>query len=145
MEIENKLKCELKSILENVSLSRLIVSGFLLNYNLVVSTINEIKTIVSEAITNSIVHGYLQDENNIVTLELEYKNDWLTIIVTDDGVGIDDIEEAKMPLFTTKQETERSGLGFTIMEMFSDEMEVYSKFNNQKGTKVICKKYLGIN
>ena len=142
--MENNVSVKIKAILENVSFARLVVSGFLLECNLLVNTVNEIKTIVSEAITNSIYHGYNLDSNNYVTLNLDLKDNHLTIEVIDDGVGIDDIELAKTPLYSSKPTEERSGLGFTIMEMFSDEVIVTSKEENGRGTKVVCKKVLDL-
>ena len=78
------------------------------------------------------------DENKIVNLEFDLDEELLTIVVEDFGVGIEDVEKAKEPLFSTKLQEERAGLGFTIMEVFSDEMIVESKLG--EGTKVVCKK-----
>ena len=124
--------------LDNVTLARSIATCFLLDNNLTVATLNEIKTIVSEAVTNAVVHGYHADGISIVEMELELEDDVLTIIISDKGVGIENVEEARTPLFSTKLSEERAGLGFTIMEVFSDEMNVTSNLN--EGTVVRCVK-----
>jgi len=128
------------AILENVTFARGTVASFLIDEELTINELNEIKTIVSEGITNAIVHGYLEDKTKEVEFIMELENDKLTITIKDKGVGIEDVSRAREPLFSTKLETERAGLGFTIMEIFSDELEVISKLN--EGTTVIAKKIL---
>lgn len=128
------------SKLENVTLARTLAVGFLVDLNLTLNTMNEIKTVISEAVTNSIVHGYLGQENKIVELKMSYDELSVQIEIIDEGVGIEDIEKAKEPLFSSKFEEERAGLGFTIMEVFTDSLEVKSEVN--KGTTVsMIKKY----
>jgi len=102
--------------------------------------INEIKTAVSEAVTNAIIHGYENDPEGIITIEAAIEDRSVEIVIRDRGVGIENIEEARQPLFTTKPELERSGMGFTIMENFVDELEIVSKPN--EGTTVRLKKRL---
>lgn len=126
--------------LKNVVFARGVVASFLVEEDLTLSMINEIKTITSEAVTNAIVHGYNEDSSKYVYLSMELANNVLKLIIKDEGVGIEDIEQAKTPLFSTKTEEERAGLGFTIMDIFSDEMEIKSKPN--EGTTVICLKNL---
>lgn len=126
--------------LKNVIFSRGAVSSFLVEQDLTLSLINEIKTIVSEAVTNAIVHGYNQDCEKLVFLSTELDNNVLKLIIKDEGVGIEDIEQARTPLYSTKLDEERAGLGFTIMDIFSDEMEIISR--PQEGTTVICIKKL---
>jgi stage II sporulation protein AB (anti-sigma F factor) len=133
---------EFSAKLANVTFARGAISSFLLDIDLTLNTINEVKTIVSEAVTNAIVHGYNQDASKMVYLEFELDNTTLMITIRDEGVGIPDVEKAKEPLFTTKLTEERAGLGFTIMEIFSDELEVISQVD--VGTTVICTKALGI-
>lgn len=128
------------AILENVTFARGTVASFLIDEELTINELNEIKTIVSEGITNAIVHGYLEDKTKEVEFIMELENDELTITIKDKGVGIENVSRAREPLFSTKLETERAGLGFTIMEIFSDELEVISKLN--EGTTVIAKKIL---
>jgi len=134
--MEMKFSAQLK----NVIFARGAVSSFLLEQDLTLSLINEIKTIASEAVTNSIVHGYNHDPEKFVFLSMELDNNVLKLIIKDEGVGIEDIEQAKAPLFSTKVDEERAGLGFTIMDIFSDEMEITSKL--LEGTTVICIKKL---
>jgi len=127
------IKCEFNSNLDNVIISRGIISSFFIDENININVINEVKTIVSEAVTNAIIHGY-KDSDGPVFLNLEYENNILVLEVIDHGIGIKDVEEAKTPLFSTCQTSERAGLGFTIMEIFSDKMEIETKEN--EGTKI---------
>ena len=99
---------------------------------------NEIKTIVSEAVTNAIVHGYQNNSEEFVFMSLSLENKELEIVIKDQGIGIENIEKAKEPLFSTREEEERAGLGFTIMDIFSDVLEVKSELG--QGTTIICKK-----
>ena len=138
--MNNNIKIEMNANKNNIIFSRGAISSFLVNLPLTINFLNEIKTIISEAVTNCIVHGYQSDETKKVYLEFDLKDDLLTMIIKDYGIGIEDIEKAKEPLFTTRLQEERAGLGFTIMEIFSDELEVISKLN--EGTTVIAKKIL---
>lgn len=138
----NELDIKFIARAENVTLARTITAAFLVELNLKLSEVNEIKTIVSEAVTNAIVHGYLNDSSKLVNLKLKYDLNNIYIEVIDKGVGIEDIEKAKEPLYSTKLEEERAGLGFTIMEVFTDILEVTSTPGD--GTKVLMvKKYHG--
>lgn len=122
----NKLNIKFKSKTANVALARNIASAFILEIDPTLAFINEVKTIVSEAVTNAIVHGYNNEDTHDVSMNLELNDDELSIEVIDLGIGIKNIEEAKTPLFSTKKDLERSGLGFTIIEVFSDTLEVTS-------------------
>lgn len=137
-KIENYLNVKFKSISENESLARLIISSFILPLNPTIEELNDIKTSVSEAVTNSIIHGYNNESNNLVTLEAFIKDNVVVIKIIDEGIGIKNIELAKEPLYTSKPELERSGLGFTIMENFMDSLEINSEYG--KGTKLIMSK-----
>jgi len=106
-----------------------------------VEEIADIKTAVSEAVTNSIVHGYEGIEGKI-TLKVSLVGQEVRIEVHDDGIGIENVEQAMEPLYTTKPEQERSGMGFSFMEAFMDELKVYSGKNS--GTTVIMKKRIGV-
>lgn len=132
------VKMRFNADIENVTFARGTVASFLINEDLTLNEMNEIKTIVSEAITNAIVHGYLEDATKEVDFEIILENKILTLIVEDKGIGIENVAKAREPLFSTKLETERAGLGFTIMEIFSDELKIESELG--KGTKVIAKK-----
>lgn len=133
------INCEFNSDLSNVILSRGIISSFFIDEEVNVNIVNEVKTIVSEAVTNAIIHGYKNIEGTI-ELKLKYVNKTLTIEIIDKGVGIEDIVKAKEPLYSTSSNEERAGLGFTIMEIFSDHLEVISKVN--EGTHIIITKFI---
>ena len=129
----NKMKLEFLSHSKNEAFARSVVSCFALGLNPSVSELSDVKTAVSEAVTNAIVHGYPFQIGKI-TLESEIDGNNLHINVFDDGVGIDNINDALEPFFTTKPDDERSGMGFTIMKSFMDEVKVESA--KGKGTKV---------
>lgn len=136
----NEMNVRFLSKLDNVTLARTLAVGFLVDLNLDLNTMNEIKTIISEAVTNSIVHGYTNNEDKWVELRMAYDEEVIEIEIVDEGVGIEDIEKAKEPLFTTKPLEDRAGLGFTIMEVFTDNLEIKSKVDI--GTSVLMtKKY----
>ena len=130
--MNNHIKIEMNANKNNIIFSRGAISSFLVNLPLPINFLNEIKTVISEAVTNAIVHGYVNDETKTVYLEFDLTDDLLTMIIRDEGIGIEDIEKAKEPLFSTKLQEDRAGLGFTIMEVFSDSMEVISEVG--KGT-----------
>ncbi len=125
--MNNKMSIEFLAKSINESFARLVVIGFIAPLDPSAQEITEVKTIVSEAVTNAIIHGYDSDETGIITLSAEISDQSLRVCVKDNGSGISNIEEAKQPLFTTKQEEERSGLGFMIMESFSDSFMVQSE------------------
>lgn len=148
---ENNMTLEFDAKSENESLARIAVASFLTEIDPTVEEINDIKTVVSEAVTNSIVHGYNEGPGKI-TLKCKLvcnqyeKQDtytvssFITIEIKDLGVGITNIEKAREPLFTTKPEFERSGMGFMFMEMFMNKVDVISEPG--KGTTVIMEKKL---
>lgn len=119
---------------ENEGFARIAVAAFLSRLPLSMDEIEEIKTVVSEAVTNAIIHGYEGNEQGTVMISTFYDQYAIEIIVEDQGIGIADIEEARQPLFTTKPELERSGMGFTIMENFMDELEITSEIG--RGTRI---------
>ena len=118
----------------NIAIIRNVVSAIVLDSNPTITFINELKTVVSEAITNCIVHGYDNIEDKYIDLFIQVDDQKVTCDIIDYGNGIEDIEKAREPLFSTKKDEERSGLGFTIMEMFCDEFIVESEIG--KGTKL---------
>ena len=134
------MKMQFNADLKNVIFSRAVVSSFFLDENVTLNLVNEVKTIVSEAVTNAIVHGYNSDNSKEVTLKMFLKENELIIEIEDKGIGIADLNKAKEPLYTTRLTEERAGLGFTIMEIFSDEMKIDTKVN--EGTKLKITKYL---
>ena len=123
---------------ENESFARVIVASFAAKLDPTLDEIADIKTAVSEAVTNSIIHGYDEDETKFVNIRCEIENREITITVEDSGNGIEDLDMAMQPLYTSKPELERSGMGFTVMESFMDQVTVSSK--QGEGTKVIMKK-----
>jgi stage II sporulation protein AB (anti-sigma F factor) len=122
----NKIVLELDSRSSNVSLARVMVAAFIAPLDPSVTLLSDIKTAVSEAVTNAIIHGYGDNEANIVRMALTLSEGLLTVEITDNGIGITDIACAREPLFTTLPELERSGLGFTVMESFMDTVDVIS-------------------
>ncbi|MCL2202407.1 MAG: anti-sigma F factor [Defluviitaleaceae bacterium] len=125
-EGKNKTVLEMESRSCNVSLARVMVAAFIAPVDPDVMELSDIKTAVSEAVTNAIIHGYGEDEAHIVRMTLTLSGRLLTVEVTDNGIGITDIAGAREPLFTTLPELERSGLGFTVMESFMDTVDVIS-------------------
>lgn len=124
----------------NESFARMVVAVFVAQLDPTIEQIDDIKTAVSEAVTNSIIHGYGENPEKKVKLKCKYEDRNVTIEVCDEGVGIDDVQKAKEPLFTTKPELERSGMGFCFMEAFMDSLIVQSAPG--KGTKIVMKKQL---
>lgn len=139
MKVENYLSVEFPSRSANEALARSLVACFAAQLDPTMDELGDIKTAVSEAVTNAIVHGY-ESMSGLVTLTCQWKERLVTITVEDKGCGISDVAMARTPLFTTKPELERSGMGFTVMESFMDSVEVYSK--EHSGTKVVMVKKL---
>lgn len=133
----NKMKLEIYSISENESFARMTVASYALRLNPTLDELSDIKTAVSEAVTNSIVHGYAGEEG-IITIECEIVDRELRICISDKGVGIPDIKLAMTPLYTTLEKEERSGMGFSFMEIFMDSLKVESIVG--VGTKVYMTK-----
>ena len=136
----NEMNVKFKAIKENESFARTCVASFIANYNPTVEQLGDIKTAVSEAVTNSIVHAYPNKEGDVEIYVSVSDND-IYITVTDFGVGIENVEQAKQPFYTSKPEMERSGMGFTVMEGFMDNLTVESKKGN--GVKITMTKKLG--
>ena len=136
---DNEMKLEFTSKSSNEAFARITVAAFASQLDPTIEELADIKTAVSEAVTNCIIHGY-ENTIGIVKVECKLKDNWIEIQISDSGKGIEDIELAKKPLYTTKANLERSGMGFTIMESFMDEMKVESI--PEMGTKVTMKKYI---
>ena len=135
--MENNLKISIDSKLENVSIVRVAVTSFVSMIDMKIDDLMDIKTAVSEAVTNSIEHAYLDNKGKIDII-VNIINNTVKIEVEDYGIGIDDLEIAMAAAYTSKPEKEHAGLGFTIMEAFMDEVIVDSK--KDKGTKIFMKK-----
>ena len=136
---DNEMKVEFLSKSNNESFARITVAAFASQLDPTIEELADIKTAVSEAVTNSIIHGY-ENTEGIVKITAKIFAGMIQIEVADTGKGIEDIKLAKQPLYTTKPDLERSGMGFTIMESFMDEVKVESVVG--LGTKVTMKKML---
>ncbi len=136
--VDNKISIELMSKSENEGFARVAVAAFVSQLDPTVEELTDVKTAVSEAVTNSIIHGYENKKEGIIKIEASISKNEITIIIEDYGKGIKDIKQAMEPLYTSKPELERSGMGFTVMETFMDNLEVFSEYG--KGTKVVMKK-----
>ncbi|MEG2453461.1 MAG: anti-sigma F factor [Clostridia bacterium] len=136
--MNNYMELKVLAKSENESFARSTVGAFCVSLSPSIEELNDIKTAVSEAVTNSIVHGYQSKGEGIIKLTAETNEQELIIVVSDNGVGIKNINEAIQPFFTSRPEQERSGMGFTIMQTFMDALEVIS----DNGTTVIMKKLI---
>lgn len=137
MNNKNYMKLEFLSKSSNEAFARVVVAAFASQLDPTIEEISDIKTAVSEAVTNAIIHGY-EDSEGIVKIKSKINNDEIEIIVEDNGKGIEDIKIAMEPFYTSRPELERSGMGFTVMETFMDSLEVTSQVG--KGTVVKMKK-----
>lgn len=134
------LHLEFNSESENEGIARIVTSAYIMKFDPDMEELEDIKTAVSEAVTNCIVHAY-SDKNGKIFMDLSDKNGVLKIEIKDEGIGIADIKKAMEPMFTTKPEEERTGMGFSFMEAFMDEVKVYSR--EGVGTKVVMTKKMG--
>ncbi len=137
--MNDQMVVEFDSASKNESFARIVVAAFVTRLDPTLEEIADIKTAVSEAVTNSIIHGYENGEGKI-RIETVIVEDTVTIIIEDFGVGIENIERAMEPMFTTKPDLERSGMGFAFMEAFMDELFVESKTGC--GTKITMRKVI---
>lgn len=131
---------EFSSQSSNESFARVTVGAFIAQLDPTMEELTEIKTVVSEAVTNSIIHGYNGESQHLISIYCKIEHDDIFLTITDKGSGIGNIEEAREPLYTSKPEFERSGMGFTIIENFMDSIEVLS--NIDQGTTVNMTKQL---
>lgn len=146
--MENVLKMEFSALAENEAFARAAAAAFVMPLDPTVEELTEIKTAVSEAVSNCVIHGYgCPEEGDTDTAKITMecaleKGCRLTIKIEDKGIGIDDVEQAMEPLFTTGDSEERSGMGFTVMQSFMDKLKVRSA--KGEGTTVIMTKYLDV-
>lgn len=142
MKNTNEMEIRFDSVSVNEGFARVAVAAFLTQLNPTVEEVSDVKTAVSEAVTNAIIHGY---ENQVHTIRIKcsinMEEKSMELAVSDDGAGIADVAKAMEPMFTTKPELERSGMGFAFMEAFMDELSVESE--EGKGTTVKMKKLIG--
>lgn len=135
----NKMHLEFDSKSTNESFARVAVAAFVAQLDPTLEEIADIKTAVSEAVTNSIIHGYQEGEGTI-SIDCKISDRNIEIIIKDTGMGIEDIGKAREPLYTTKAKDERSGMGFVFMDVFMDSLEVVSELD--QGTTIIMTKSL---
>lgn len=140
MQPLNKMRTEFLSKSSNEAFARVAAAAFAAQQDPSIDVLADIRTAVSEAVTNAIVHGY-RDREGTVVMECTLYPDYIEILVEDFGKGIEDIEKAKTPLYTSRPDLERSGMGFTVMETFMDALEVASKVG--EGTQIRMKKFFG--
>ena len=135
---DNMMKLEFMSKSQNEGFARVAVAAFVSQLDPTIEELTDVKTAVSEAVTNCIIHGYGNDEKGIVKIEAFIENNEASIIIEDNGVGIENVEVARQPLYTSRPDLERSGMGFTVMETFMDNLIIESE--KGKGTKITMKK-----
>jgi len=141
--MDNEMTLTFLALSENEALARIAVTGFIAQLDPTIDELSEFKTVVSEAVSNAIIHGYEENGKGVVTVHAKREDDIVTVSVMDKGTGIEDVSQAMEPLFTTKSTLERSGMGFTIMDSFSDQLTVMSKW--QDGTTVtFTKKFYSV-
>ncbi|MDP4143953.1 MAG: anti-sigma F factor [Bacillota bacterium] len=136
--LDNRIKVEFISKSENEAFARVAIAAFASQLDPTIEELTDVKTAVSEAVTNSIIHGYNSEADGIIVIEAEICGNELSVSVQDKGEGIEDIKLAMEPLYTSRPDLERSGMGFTVMESFMDKVAVESE--KGKGTKVTMKK-----
>lgn len=137
MNIKNEMTLEFLAISENEAFARVAVAAFMASLDPTLEEVSDVKMAVSEAVTNAIVHGY-GSESGFVKINAKIVDESLVVEIIDNGKGIEDINLARQPLYTTSQESERSGMGFTVMETFMDGIDVLSFIG--EGTKIIMTK-----
>ncbi|MRM90915.1 anti-sigma F factor [Faecalicatena contorta] len=140
MKNTNEMEIIFDSHSSNEGFARVAVASFLTQLNPTVEEVSDVKTAISEAVTNAIIHGY-ENEIHKVSIRCRIEGQQMTVEVRDHGVGIENIEQAMTPLYTSKPELERSGMGFAFMEAFMDYVEVESEPG--EGTTVRMKKTIG--
>ena len=134
---DNEMKLEFASKTSNEAFARITVAAFVSQLDITIDELSDIKTAISEAVTNSIIHGY-DNEEGIVKIVAKIFANTIEIEISDNGKGIEDVELARKPLYTSKPNLERSGMGFTIMESFMDDIKVESSLGF--GTRVTMRK-----
>ena len=141
MKSVNEMKLNFPSKSCNEAFARSAVAAFIMNLDPTVNELSDLKTAVSEAVTNSIVHGYRRQSGVIYISGRILENGRVTVKIRDKGCGIADVEQAMQPLFTTAADEERAGLGFAVMQSFCDKVRVTSTVG--KGTTVTLEKLIG--
>lgn len=135
-----RFRMEIESLSKNEELARVVTAVFMSRLDPTLEELDDVKTAVSEAVTNAVIHGY-QEKEGIIYMELQAENRQLTVLVRDLGVGIPDVKKAMEPMYTTDLSGERSGMGFAFMEAFMDQVQVESEPG--QGTLVTMRKKIG--
>lgn len=141
--MDNWMELTFPSLSVNEGFARSAAAAFAAMLNPTIDELSDLRTAVSEAVTNAIIHAYENRGDGVVTLRCEISEGAIAVTVKDTGCGIKDIDLARRPFYTSKPELERSGMGFAVMEAFTDEMSVLSQLN--KGTTVTMRKRMGQN
>jgi len=136
----NFMSVSFAALSQNEAFARVAVASFISHLDITMDELEEMKTVISEAVTNAIIHGYDENPEGVVHISVHIDEGTVEVVVEDNGKGIEDVEQAMQPLYTTKPELERSGMGFTIMENFMDSLEVATAIG--KGTTVRLTKRL---
>ena len=139
---ENHMELRFCSIPQNEALARTVAAAFATQLNPTIEELTDIRTAVSEAVTNSIIHGYDNRPDKTVNMECHIEGSTITICVHDEGKGIEDVELARQPFYTTQPDMERSGMGFSVMEAFMDKVKVESAIG--QGTTVTLQKCIQV-
>lgn len=140
MSIRNFMQLQFAALSQNEAFARIAVASFISQLDVTMEELEEIKTVVSEGVTNAIIHGYEENPEGIVQIQVSFQDGVVELSIEDQGKGIEDVNLAMQPLYTSKPELERSGMGFTIMENFMDSIEVITGVD--KGTKIRMVKHL---
>lgn len=135
-----RFRMEIESLSKNEELARVVTAVFMSRLDPTLEELDDVKTAVSEAVTNAVIHGY-QEKEGIIYMELQTEGQLLTVVVRDLGVGIQDVKKAMEPMYTTDKSGERSGMGFSFMEAFMDQVQVESEPG--RGTLVTMRKKIG--
>ena len=138
---ENEMKLIFSANSKNEQFARMVIAAFIIRLDPTMEEMADVKTAVSEAVTNCIIHGYEEKEGEII-MRSWIAEGVINVEIIDFGVGITDIEKAMEPMYTSREDLHRSGMGFAFMEAFMDELEVTSEIG--KGTRVFMKKKLGV-
>ena len=136
---KNNVNIELDSNSSNEGFARMVTVAFLAPLDPTIDELSDIKTAVSEAVTNCIIHGY-DNKDGKIYMKMSLQDHLFRVEIEDKGIGIEDINKAMEPMYTTKEDEDRSGMGFCFMEAFMDNLEVESKVG--QGTKIIMSKYI---
>lgn len=141
-ETREHIRLEMESRSSNEEFARVVAAVFMSRLDPTLEEVDDVKTAVSEAVTNAVIHGYREKEGSIVMeLTADRADRSLSVQIEDQGMGIEDIKKAMEPMYTTDPSGERSGMGFAFMEAFMDEIKVESEAG--RGTRVTMKKYIG--